>query len=352
MQEQKLDVTVVASVSRLVKQRERELQDIQEKKRAIEEATKRRSVLNSQKFGVSSSDVYDEQFKQQTVGLVSIEEFRQKRAHIDQIIEAEAKKKQEEEAAERERKRKERDSKGPKLSFTFGDEEEEGEEEKSPEPLPKKKKLGKDPTVDTDFLPDPEREEQERVERARLIEEYMQEQERVKNEMLEVTYSYWDGSGHRRNIRVKKGTSISQFLESCRRQLEKEFPELKSTTADNLMYIKEDIILPHTSSFYDLIKNKARGKSGPLFHFDVHDDVRMFHDATVEKDESHAGKIVERKWYERNKHIFPASRWEIYDPTKTFDKYTVHGGEVNGGKKKKKKHQKEEEVEFDPLRRV
>ncbi len=57
--------------------------------------------------------------------------------------------------------------------------------------------------------------------------------------------------------------------------------------------------------------NKARGKSGPLFNFDVHDDVRLLADATVEKDESHAGKVVERSWYQRNKHIFPASRWEV-----------------------------------------
>ena len=68
---------------------------------------------------------------------------------------------------------------------------------------------------------------------------------------------------------------------------------------------------PQHHSFYDLILRKARGKSGPLFHFDVHDDVRMVHDARVEKDESHPGKIVERRWYERNKHIFPASRWEV-----------------------------------------
>ena len=34
--------------------------------------------------------------------------------------------------------------------------------------------------------------------------------------------------------------------------------------------------------------------------------------------------------YERNKHIFPASRWETYDPQKKWDKYTIHGGEVNG----------------------
>jgi hypothetical protein len=48
-----------------------------------------------------------------------------------------------------------------------------------------------------------------------------------------------------------------------------------------------------------------------LFNFDVHDDVRMLADATKEKDESHAGKVVERSYYQRNKHIFPASRWEV-----------------------------------------
>ena len=34
-------------------------------------------------------------------------------------------------------------------------------------------------------------------------------------------------------------------------------------------YIKEDLIIPNHLSFYDLIVTKARGKSGPLFHFDV-----------------------------------------------------------------------------------
>lgn len=38
-------------------------------------------------------------------------------------------------------------------------------------------------------------------------------------------------------------------------------------------------------SFYDLIVTKARGKSGPLFHFDVHDDVRVTIDTRIEKDE-------------------------------------------------------------------
>lgn len=41
-----------------------------------------------------------------------------------------------------------------------------------------------------------------------------------------------------------------------------------------------------------------------------------------------AGKVVDRHWYNRNKHIFPASRWETYDPDKVFEMYTTHGSEV------------------------
>lgn len=80
--------------------------------------------------------------------------------------------------------------------------------------------------------------------------------------------------------------------------------------------LQEDLILPHHFSFYDLIVNKARGKSGPLFDFGVKDDIRLLGDASVESQDVHAGKVVERHWFERNKHIFPASRWETFDPEK------------------------------------
>ncbi|EEB93487.1 hypothetical protein MPER_07843 [Moniliophthora perniciosa FA553] len=136
---------------------------------------------------------------------------------------------------------------------------------------------------------------------------------------MEITYSYWDGSGHRKTVTCKKGDAISTFLEKCRQQ----FPELRGVSVDNLMYVKEDLIIPHHYTFYDFIVNKARGKSGPLFNFDVHDDVRLLADATKEKDESHAGKVVERSYYQRNKHIFPASRWEVFDPERNYGKYTI-----------------------------
>ena len=37
------------------------------------------------------------------------------------------------------------------------------------------------------------------------------------------------------------------------------------------------------------------------------------------------------RWYERSKHLFPASRWEVYDPAVKRERYTVHGDEVNAG---------------------
>jgi hypothetical protein len=36
---------------------------------------------------------------------------------------------------------------------------------------------------------------------------------------------------------------------------------------DPLSSTQEDLILPHHHTFYELIINKARGKSGPLFDF-------------------------------------------------------------------------------------
>ncbi len=185
------------------------------------------------------------------------------------------------------------------------------------------KKVSKNPFVDTHFLPDQDREKAESALRKKLESEWKAMQERVKSEMIEITYSYWDGSGHRRTISVAKGTRMDQFLEKCRRDLSDEFHELRGTTPENLMYIKEDLIIPHHYTFYDLIISKARGKSGPLFHFDVHDDVRLKVNAKIEKDESHAGKIVTRAYYERNQHIFPCNRWEVYDPSVKWEKYTI-----------------------------
>ncbi|EDP45249.1 hypothetical protein MGL_0238 [Malassezia globosa CBS 7966] len=204
-----------------------------------------------------------------------------------------------------------------RLSFDF---EEQGPHDEKP--MIKRamhEKPLKNPHVDTSFLPDREREASEHQMREKIKNVWHAEQDKIKAEEIEVVYSYWDGRGHRRHVTCQKGTTIFSFLELCRKQV----PELRSVTSERLMYIKEDIIIPHHYTFYDLLVTRARGKSGPLFHFDVHEDVRLRNDASREKDESHAGKVVKRDWYEKHRDIFPANRWEVYDPTKEYGSYGI-----------------------------
>lgn len=308
----------------LMKRREKMKADIEAAKNKISEKHKIADISN--KFS-THYDVVEQQLKSSTIGLVTLDQMRAKqedlvREHEKQLA---AKIKSDETESESSKKKQKKIKLKQTSALSFNLDEDEGGEDSDDQPVVplKKKKLGKNPDVDTSFLPDRDREEMERLEREKIRQEWVEKQEKIKNEDVEITYSYWDGSGHRRTIKMKKGNTISQFLQKCVEQLRKDFTEFRAVTTENLMYIKEDLIIPHHYSFYDFIVNKARGKSGPLFSFDVHEDVRVISDASVEKDESHAGKVVLRSWYERNKHIFPASRWEPYDPEKKWDKYTI-----------------------------
>ncbi|KAJ3560745.1 hypothetical protein NP233_g10637 [Leucocoprinus birnbaumii] len=310
----------------LVKQRLQAREEYErQKQNLINETEKARPSTN--RF-VGQNDSMEESLKNSTVGLVKLEDFQQRRKELEEQKLREAARSNELKDETRKTKKRKKVAKAT-LSFALDDEEtEEGSREGSSKerdeddstPPTKRSRSHKNPDVDTSFLPDRDREEAERRERERLRVEWLARQESMKKEDIEITYSYWDGSGHRKSVICKKGDDVASFLEKCRQQ----FPELRGISVDNLMYIKEDLIIPHHYTFYDFIVNKARGKSGPLFNFDVHDDVRLLADATKEKDESHAGKVVERGWYQRNKHIFPASRWEVFDPEKNYGKYTIH----------------------------
>ncbi|KAG8513839.1 Protein FAM50A [Galemys pyrenaicus] len=321
----------------LMKKREKQREQMEQMKQRIAEENIMKSNIDK-KFS-AHYDAVEAELKSSTVGLVTLNDMKAKQEALVKEREKQLAKKEQskelqlklEKLREKERK-KEAKRKISSLSFTLEEEEEAGEEEEEAgedeelereEVTTKKRKLGKNPDVDTSFLPDRDREEEENRLREELRQEWEAKQEKIKSEEIEITFSYWDGSGHRRTVKMKKGNTVQQFLQKALEILRKDFSELRSAGVEQLMYIKEDLIIPHHHSFYDFIVTKARGKSGPLFNFDVHDDVRLLSDATVEKDESHAGKVVLRSWYEKNKHIFPASRWEPYDPEKKWDKYTV-----------------------------
>ncbi|CAH1117337.1 unnamed protein product [Phaedon cochleariae] len=319
----------------LMKKREKEMQDMELRKKKIEEELKLNNIET--KFA-THYDAVEQQLKSSTIGLVTLDEMKAKQENIVKEREKKLAQKQAEKEREKQRQLEAKQAEKNKqkmqiqaLSFSLEEDNEDSEDSGSEsfkrpfEEVEKSnmKKIKKDPNVDTSFLPDREREEEENRLREELRQQWAEQQQKLKEEVMDITFSYWDGSGHRRTVRVKKGNSIYQFLQKVLELLRKEFSELKTVMADQLMYVKEDLILPHHYTFYDFIVTKARGKSGPLFQFDVHDDIRLVNDASVEKEESHAGKVLLRSWYERNKHIFPASRWEPYDPTKTYDKYTV-----------------------------
>ena len=48
---------------------------------------------------------------------------------------------------------------------------------------------------------------------------------------------------------------------------ENQFNELKIITVDQLMYVKEDIILPHHYSFYDLIVTKGKTNKSLTYQY-------------------------------------------------------------------------------------
>ncbi|KAF1002121.1 hypothetical protein AG4045_016361 [Apium graveolens] len=285
-------------IRRLEKQREAERKKIQDLKNKSA-STKGQSGLLQ--FGSGTSEILETAFKKETVGLVTREQYVEKRVNIRTKIEEEEKEKlqkiqQEEEELQMQKLKKRKIRANPRLSFS--DDLENGCEEEDGDNIPAENKelnnfghrgFGKDPTVETSFLPDSEREAEEQAERERLRKQWLREQEHIKNEPLQITYSYYDGAGD----------SIGEFLRAVQQQLAPEFREIRTTSVENLLYVKEDLIIPHQHSFYELIVNKARGKSGPLFHFDVHEDVRTIADATIEKD-------------------------EIYDPTKKWERYTIH----------------------------
>ena len=342
----------------LSRQREKEQEEAAFRRKKISDEVKVNSIDN--RFA-AKYDAIEEKIRGETVGLLTLEEMKKKREEamrehdleLALTIERRAERNKKSETEVRVKKNVDKS----KLSFAFDDDGEEDEDEDddkvnckedessrsslsrkeasgdesrsdkgendNDQPVLKKKRFGMNPEVDTSFLPDREREEIEAKERQKIAQEWRETQEKIKNEEVEITYSYWDGTGHRRSVTIKKGYTIQQFLQRALEALRNEFNELRVCGVDQLMFVKEDLIIPHHYTFYEFIVTKARGKSGPLFDFSVRNDIRLVNDASIEKEESHAGKVCLRSWYERNKHIFPASRWEPYNPEKKWDKYTV-----------------------------
>jgi len=53
-------------------------------------------------------------------------------------------------------------------------------------------------------------------------------------------------------LQVRKGDSIAEFFRAVQHQLAAEFQEIHTASVENLLYVKEDLIIPHVSSSRDI----------------------------------------------------------------------------------------------------
>lgn len=212
----------------LMKKRELAQQDAELRKKKIEDNLKIHDIEN--KFSVTHYNAVEQQIKTSTIGLVTLDEMKATQENIVKERERKLAQKAKEKEQEKEKAlaaKKAEKSKQKKqiqaLSFNLDEEEEDDDDsdaksEKSSKsktnelPEPAVKKIKKNPDVDTSFLPDREREEEENRLREELRQEWAIKQNALKEEEIEITFSYWDGSGHRRSVIMKKGKNLRNLL--------------------------------------------------------------------------------------------------------------------------------------------
>ncbi|KAH7054428.1 XAP5, circadian clock regulator-domain-containing protein [Macrophomina phaseolina] len=199
----------------------------------------------------------------------------------------------------------------------------------------------------------------EAQQREQLRKEFLIMQEAVKATDFVIPFVFYDGTntpGGR--CKIKKGEHVWLFLDKARKMGaelgvggDKSRREWARVGVDDLMLVRGEIIIPHHYDFYHFMVNKTIGFAGPIFGHSAQPtaatpmpakdedidpstfnplerqekkkDARVTEeDAALEgyNDDPALTKVVDRRWYERNKHIFPASIWEEFDPNKDYSK--------------------------------
>ncbi|KAL7629790.1 hypothetical protein AAE478_001313 [Parahypoxylon ruwenzoriense] len=194
----------------------------------------------------------------------------------------------------------------------------------------------------------------EAAERETLRREFLMRQEAVKATEIAVPFVFYDGTDIPGGVvRVKKGDFVWVFLDKSRKvgadlgvgEKANARREWARVGVDDLMMVRGNIIIPHHYDFLFFIMNKTVGPSGKLLFGYVAEAPQSTEpigpeegltEATsdIKSSKRHPGttslegasddpaftKVVDRRWYERNKHIYPASVWQEFDPEKDYQK--------------------------------
>ncbi|KAI9801830.1 MAG: hypothetical protein M1825_003203 [Sarcosagium campestre] len=213
--------------------------------------------------------------------------------------------------------------------------------------------------------------------REQLRKEFLVLQEAIRETEFLIPFVFYDGTNIPGGVcKVKKGDPVWLFLDKARKvgaelgvaggaggagsgsgsgggggtEKSSSRREWARVGVDDLLMVRGEIIIPHHFDFYYFIVDKIKGPSAtPLFDYSSQPTtIPVSATATAAaaaggllqgrgasgkndrisspRDEQLEGfdadptltKVVDRRWYERNKHIFPASVWEEFDPEKDY----------------------------------
>ncbi|RDW79019.1 FAM50/XAP5 family protein [Aspergillus mulundensis] len=181
-----------------------------------------------------------------------------------------------------------------------------------------------------------------------LRKEFLVMQDAIKNTEILVPFVFYDGTNiPAGTAKVKKGDQVWLLLDRCRK-LAAELGvsgtsgaskgrkynrrEWARVSVDDLMLVKGEVIIPHHYELYYFIANSVPSFSsagGLLFDYSNKPppppptDDPLYRPSNEELEGGNKDptltKVVDRRWYERNKHIFPASLWREYEPGPDFE---------------------------------
>ncbi|KKF92852.1 FAM50 family protein.12c [Ceratocystis platani] len=212
----------------------------------------------------------------------------------------------------------------------------------------------------------------EAAERDELRREFLVLQDAIKNAEIAIPFVFYDGTNLPGGVvRVRKGDFSWVFLDKSRKVGAALAAGAKTTSrkdwarvgVDDLILVRGTVIIPHHYDFYYFIMNKTTGPGQKrLFDFSAEapkatartaaagvssdiDDPSGSNEASTSalatpsssalkaavktplpdistlegaSDDPFFTKVVDRRWYERNKHIYPASTWQEYDAEKDY----------------------------------
>lgn len=192
----------------------------------------------------------------------------------------------------------------------------------------------------------------EAAERDELRKQFLALQEAVKATEIAIPFVFYDGTNTPGGtVRAKKGDFVWVFLDKSRKvgaQLavggDKNANARRDWArvgVDDLMLVRGTVIIPHHYEFYFFIMNKTLGPGNVrLFNYSAETPTKAsrgfetpqpnplssankdspvdIHTLEGAGDDPTLTKVVDRRWYERNKHIYPASMWQEFDPEKDY----------------------------------